>query len=62
MTHNIDELLPKEMIEHILFASSRIVIIYGVGCNPPSFFGIVDCPLHVYVTVTMMAVEVDGGL
>jgi hypothetical protein len=44
--HHIDELLPEEMIEHSLFASSRVAVIHGVGCNPPSSFGNVDCPLH----------------
>ncbi len=62
MTRHIDEFSPKEMVEHSLFAISPIAVIRGVGCNPPSLFGIVDCPLHAYVTVTMMAVEVDGGL
>jgi hypothetical protein len=31
-------------------------------CNPPSSFGIVDCLLQAYITVTMMVVEVDGGI
>jgi hypothetical protein len=46
MTRHIDELSPKEMIEHSLFASLRIAVIRGVGCDPPSSFGIVDCLLH----------------
>jgi hypothetical protein len=50
------------LVEHSLFASSRVAIIRGVGCDPPFLFGIVDCPLHAYVTVPMMAVEVDGEL
>ncbi len=57
-TSNVYEML----VEHSLFASSHVAVICGVGCNPPSLFGIVDCPLQAYVTVTMMAVEVDGRL
>jgi hypothetical protein len=50
------------LVEHNLIASSRIAVIRVVGCNPPSSFGIVDCPLLAHITVTIMTMEVDGRL
>ncbi len=50
------------LVEHSLFARSCVDVICGVGCDPPSLFGIVDCSVHAYVIVPMMVVEVDGGL
>ncbi len=65
----VPSLLDKEasnaygmLTEHSLAASSHVATVRGVGCNPLSLFGIVDCPLLAHSTVTMMVVGVDGRL
>jgi hypothetical protein len=49
-------------VEHSLATSLHVADVRGMGCNSPSLFDIVDCPLLAHATVRMMAVRVDGGL
>jgi hypothetical protein len=67
-TSFVPSLLDKEasdaygmLAERSLAASLRIAIISKVGCDPPSLFGIVGCPLLARATAAMMAVGVGGG-